>query len=350
MIFSGFHMKKKDNQRGIILLSISWIVLILSLLLLSHLRSTELGFHNQRIEESNLHLRIAAKSALNIILEEMANEVIEGATDYDALSDSWSWRLLEEKYQEDFKEVFSGIKINVLVEDEDGKINPANDNNERLELLFESLGMPELEAKELAFSIKDLSAKLKENLAEGSSGDDSASLESLDMRYLMKLRAITPLLYYGNDSNFNNILDSEESTDKRFIIKRITSFLTLRGDGKINPNFAPYEILLTIPGVSEKIADEIVRKREGFDQILGTEDDFVFKEPEDLQDLSSISRFREFEYNKIVPFTRVTSNIFTIRICCICEKNNQMFRVQTCVERSDKGEIAILCWLEDYGV
>ena len=53
----------------------------------------------------------------------------------------------------------------------------------------------------------------------------------------------------------------------------IAQFLTTWGDGRVNANNASYEVLMTIPGIAEWEADDIIAGRVGLDGIEGTRDD-----------------------------------------------------------------------------
>ncbi len=53
----------------------------------------------------------------------------------------------------------------------------------------------------------------------------------------------------------------------------IARWLTTWGDGRINANTAPREVLLTIPGIAEWEADAIIEGRVGLDGVSGTRDD-----------------------------------------------------------------------------
>lgn len=53
----------------------------------------------------------------------------------------------------------------------------------------------------------------------------------------------------------------------------IAQWLTTWGDGRINANTAPFEVLMTVPGISEWEAEDILAGRDGFDGIPDTRDD-----------------------------------------------------------------------------
>jgi hypothetical protein len=156
------------------------------------------------------------------------------------------------------------------------------------------------------------------------------------------------------DANENDGAEFRPPDDRNGQLQRgLISFITLQGTGKVNPNLAPYEVLLTVPGVSKRIADEIVGKRRGSDGVLGTTDDYIFEKLEDLLELSSVSQFREFEYDKMIQQMKLKSECYTIRVCAASKDTaggdaGQLHRIQTCLKVESEG-IGVLSWLEDNG-
>lgn len=69
------------------------------------------------------------------------------------------------------------------------------------------------------------------------------------------------------------------------IYRRISSYLTLYGDGKINLNTAPKPVLLAV-GLNSAVVDLILFYRTGPDGKMGTRDDGVFYHPAELTDLA----------------------------------------------------------------
>jgi hypothetical protein len=349
-------MTKKHN--AFILISVTWIVLILSLLVLSQMKRSQFDFVNQKYAKTDFRLRMAAKSGFNQILASMSAEVIIGNNKYDAHSDAWGWETIQKTYGKNIDEDYPDVQLSVILEDEDSKIILHKASGTLIADLFRAIGWSDIEAEDISHDIRERSDFVMQSLSKTQAEIGQNEAEILDVRYLLGLRNLSSAVLFGEDINFNGELDSSENDgsrsfpmdDRNGILRRgLTGLVTIRGDGNINPNFAPYEVLFTVPGVSETIAEEIVRKRTGYDGVAGTEDDFVFEKREDLLTLSSISQFREFEYNKMINHMRMTSKLFTIRICATMKDSSQLFRIQTCVERKDDGKMRILSWIEDTG-
>jgi len=149
--------------------------------------------------------------------------------------------------------------------DEERKININTASATVLEALFQDqASLTPSQAKEIADSIidwRDTDDVKRENGAEG------AYYQSLPSPYpcknarfdileeLMLIKGVRP-----------------ES------LQTIRDFITVYGDGRVNINTASYPVLHAL-GVSEILAEKIIRCRTGSDEIEGTEDDEVFSQP-----------------------------------------------------------------------
>jgi hypothetical protein len=362
-------------------------------ILLSHLKRAEISQEYSRDGKESVRLRCAARSILNMMMAAMSADEVKdtntknqweaavaekkankedaskeekSAAIFDSLSDGWGWFSLKKQFGTQIEESFPELRIVVSVEDEDSKISIQNADSERLTKLFEVLGHLHPEAVQLANEVQRV-VKNPEKVVEQSPGRSSEKIsqqsadkeDNPDLRLLLLCPEITSLDLIGEDFDFDGNLGENENDgtlkwppdnqDGRLAIG-LSRFLTpLKGDKKVNPNLAPYEILMTVPGMSAALAREIVQTRQGSDGILGTEDDFVFKNVEDLKTLRYMSQFEQFEYNKMVPCIRFTSSCFTIRIFLESAKTGQVYRVQTCVKRGKKGRLQTLSWQEDAG-
>ena len=65
------------------------------------------------------------------------------------------------------------------------------------------------------------------------------------------------------------------------IYSRIKDYVTVYGGGRVNINTASFNVLLAL-GLSEGLADKIIRFRAGKDEIEGTEDDNVITKEDEL--------------------------------------------------------------------
>lgn len=359
------------RRRGIILLSVAWCVLILGLLLATRIGREEMAFFADRSAQTNLNLELCAHSAESIALAGLAADAgSQPETNYDAPSDCWGWQKLKGQFGEDLAKSYPDIELAVQIEDEGGKINPVKAQPEVLASLLRTMGWSEVQARDLDQQIQQSCKTQPTDTANPSSSqaqaqpDDSKksgssiSRQYLDLRKLLTIPSFTPELLYGEDTNFNKVLDTNENDgneslppdDRNGQLRPgLLDYLSIWGDGKANPNMVSLEILMTVPGISKRIAMEIVSRRAGTDGIPGTGDDFIFKSAQDIQKLSSVSKYIQMEYNKMAPYLRMTTDLFRIKICATSKRTGQMLRRQSIVRRK-KDKIAIISQCEDYGV
>lgn len=69
----------------------------------------------------------------------------------------------------------------------------------------------------------------------------------------------------------------------------LLDIFTVYGDGKVNLNTAPAQILTAIPGLDEQSISLLLAHRAGEDRCFGTEDDVFFAGPEDLAQIPGLS-------------------------------------------------------------
>jgi len=351
-------MRHRASRLGFLLVSVSWIVLILSLILLSQLRRAEMGFTGLRHARADLQLRQAARSAVNMVLAAMQQDLSEAENESDAFSDAWGWPSIEAAHGEDLARDFPDIELTVAIEHEGGKAHP--EQMERAALVLEAAGRTELAAESMAQALAERLNTAREAMAPSDGTGEDNPTDNLDMRLFQGVARLDEADIFGEDLNFNGALDTNENDraeslpldDGNGVLRvGLNRLLTFRQAEMVNPNLAPLEILMGVPGVSRAIAEEIVRKRRGSDGREGTPDDYVFGDIEDLRGLAAVSRFRAFEYNKMAPHMAVTSHCFMVRVCAENAKTGQMARIQTCVLRDpEKATLDIQDWLEDSGV
>jgi general secretion pathway protein K len=117
----------------------------------------------------------------------------------------------------------------------------------------------------------------------------------------------------------------------------IAQWLTTWGDGRINANNAPWEVLMTIPGIAEWEADAIIEGRVGPDGVEGTRDDGYASVDELLARTGINPALRGY-------FT--VSDIRYVRVISIGEVQGVRAGIWA-VFRMDAGEIYPVFWREE---
>ncbi|MDD5194414.1 MAG: type II secretion system protein GspK [Candidatus Omnitrophica bacterium] len=222
----------------------------------------------------------------------------------------------------------------VSVFDEARKLNINMASLPVMERLFMIvLGFDKIEASELAASIVDWR--------------DTDSLLTLP-------------LGSAEDSYYRNFPYSYEAKDGPFealeelllvkgvtreVFEKLNNYITIYGDGKININTAPEEVLNAV-GFSSDMVSKIIALRQGDDGIPGTADDIVIDAPGNLQSLMQ-GRFKLGEANLqqlelLADAFTVTTSYFTIKASGLRAGGSAQAQTVCVVDRMGN----ILRWIE----
>ncbi|MBN1613884.1 MAG: type II secretion system minor pseudopilin GspK [Deltaproteobacteria bacterium] len=258
-------MKAPDKgQRGIALIVVLLVVSILVALTVQLNYGTRSDLYEAANFSDGIRLTYIAKSGFNFgVVRLLDDETVQ-----DTLTDAWAD---SSAISDESKELFSDGGFEVSVEDESGKI-PINRlvqgtavnqfiRDMLIRLLKEppfSLGPEQAEA--VVNAMKDWMDTDSDVTGAGAENDHYRSLpisydakngplDSLDE--LLMIKGVTEQMYYG----------TEESPGLRHL-------LTLYGDGKININTAPRQILRVLaPEITDEMAEHMdaVRREPGRD-------------------------------------------------------------------------------------
>jgi len=142
------------------------------------------------------------------------------------------------------------------------------------EKIFENAGIPQEFYSELIDCWNDW---VDQDSLPTSDGAEDDYYTTLDPPYKARNRQIDTvdemLLIKGFGTAVLNggILNPEEQNKELQIhVKGIKELFTTYGDGKINVNSAPMEVLMTIPGIDEIAAGAIIEEREGVNAEMST--------------------------------------------------------------------------------
>ena len=285
-----------------------------------------------------LHL---AKAGITRALTELKQD----KNSYDSLSEDWYIHPLwqDERWFKDEK--FSGkqpIQVDYQVIDEKGKINI---NTASIDLL---MGLPGI-TEQTAFSIIDW--RDPDDIT-GSGGAEAEYYQTLDYPYkcknkpfdlvseLLLVKGINEEIVYGKDDGTSSLPDDNMGDKLQLGIKDL---VTVYGDGSINLNTAPFEVISAIPGVTQEIARSIINYRSGPDQVNGTKDDIIFEKIEDLQIVPGMT---EYEYYQLKSISCFNSDYFSINSQASIRGGKVRKKVTATLNRTEEG-VNILLWQED---
>jgi general secretion pathway protein K len=111
-------------------------------------------------------------------------------------------------------------------------------------------------------------------------------------------------------------------------------------DGKIDINWASRDVLLSLPGFTEPVADRFLQMRRGPDDIEGTEDDVVFTNQQEVQIALG---FRQDQFNQLANL--ITVNGPVVRVESVGKSGNFMRTVRMVIFKQGNS-IRLISWKE----
>jgi general secretion pathway protein K len=230
------------------------------------------------------------------------------------------------------------------MQDEERKINI---NQAPLAVLVELPGMNE----DLASAIIDWRDENQEPLLDGLGNEKPFGAE--DEQY-------SEFPYQSKDSLFQAIEELKlvkGMTDE--VYHEISSFVTVYGEGKVNINTAPPEVLIALAreayhevgGVErniDRLVDQIIDQRDGLDDVEGTADDAPFYNVRSqMREMLLGTEERRLLEKMIDHYLIVTSSVFRIQCWGELKKRKRGYRIETVIERIEDGrELKTLYWKE----
>jgi general secretion pathway protein K len=111
-------------------------------------------------------------------------------------------------------------------------------------------------------------------------------------------------------------------------------------DPKIDINWASRDVLLSLPGFTEPVADRFIQLRRGPDNIEGTDDDVVFTNPQEVQIALG---FRQDQFNQLASL--ITVNGPVVRVESVGKSGNSTRTVRMVIFKQGNS-IRLLSWKE----
>jgi general secretion pathway protein K len=111
-------------------------------------------------------------------------------------------------------------------------------------------------------------------------------------------------------------------------------------DAKIDINWASRDVLLSLPGFTEPVADRFLQTRRGPDNIEGTEDDVVFTSPQEVQIALG---FRQDQFNQLANLITVNSPV--VRVVSVGKSGNITRTVRMVIFKQGSS-IRLISWKE----
>lgn len=291
--------RRRWKRRGVVLIASLWMLSILAFLAWNLVNRVRLDLALTDYRSDDLRAGMLVDAALARGLWALRQD---DDPEIDHYGEAWGLAadLTEEGLLDPRGEDENPPIVNWEVEDEAGKLNVNLVDPVVLRSLFETYYGFDIEADSLAQYIVDWTDEDDEGLAERD------YYESLSPSYaprngvfpyleeLLLVRGVTPELYRegvaeaGSDDAQDGLEDSGGAGDAG--PRGLTHLLTVEGDGSLNVNTAPRQVLeavfRTMTDVAEaaRLARQLDERRRGEDGLFGTADDEPFLDENDLTD------------------------------------------------------------------
>ncbi|MDD5560716.1 MAG: general secretion pathway protein GspK [Candidatus Omnitrophica bacterium] len=337
--------KDGSYRRASALIITLWVLGFLTILVvnLGFMVRTQLQFADHL--QDRLKMYYLARAGIERAMVELYKDESES---YDALNESWA------NNEEFFKDLpFGGGFITLRyqvgsqldgegttlygVMDESSKIDINNAPLDILIILLERIGKAGTEeAIDIAGAILDWR---DQDVVVSAGGAEEEYYQGLSSPYKCK---------NGRFQIAEELLLVKGMTPE--IFSAIKWVITVYGTGRVNINTASFNCLYAL-GLSDSLCERIINFRQGSDGLPGTEDDFIFKSPQDLMSIGSLFTEEATQINSLISRNMLTvkSEIFRVNSLGLF-KNEKVARSReiVCVlSRQDDKGAKILYWHEN---
>lgn len=262
------------SEKGIALFLVLWVLALLSVIVgeFCFAMRTEVNVTRNFKEQTEAYY-IALAGLNRAIGELIRNEVArqktntpESKMDENEKEEESRWRI-----NVDIAPVpFGNGQFEVKIGNESGKININGANESLLKMMLNGFDIEEQQKSVIIHSVMDWRDK---NHLHRLNGAEDSYYESLPEPYeckdgdfdsveeLLMVRGVTPEIFYGG---LKDIVSVFKAPDRRKNVG--TGHMIIRADlNKININAAPKKVLLALPSMTDKLAQEIMDYRKESD-------------------------------------------------------------------------------------
>ncbi len=249
-----------NDNRGVILIALLWILVALSVMALSFSREGMVEVASARNQRDLADAYYIARAGMM-------------ATIYQVQQKQFTPALKQLQLQDTPDPIDLGLVTGTFgdgdyaaeVQDESGKLNINLISEEWLHSLLDAIGIPKHDADIIADSILDWRDADSDHRLNGAENDYYESLNPpykakngrLDtVEELLLVRGVTPDYFYGH---------AEKAPDGSVIYKYgLSRYLTVytTQTNRVNVNYAPLPVLLSIPGMNPQTAAAIYAERQ----------------------------------------------------------------------------------------
>jgi general secretion pathway protein K len=248
------------NASGVVLIALLWIFVALSAIVMSFARESRVEILSARNSEDLGRAYYIARAAVSETIYRMAYERLGGQS--QQLGQDTEPTFLQAGI---LKGAFGGGRFEVNIQDESGKLDLNAATEEQLRSLCLALGIGESDASTIVDSIMDWRDTDTEQRMNGAEegyyrslptpySPKNGRMESVEE--LLLVRGVTPEYFYGK-------LEQTEdgSTVYKYGLSRCLTVYAGTGGTRINVNYAPLAVLLSIPNMTRADAERIIASR-----------------------------------------------------------------------------------------
>ena len=339
--------------RGATLIVVMVVLSTLSLMALGLSYRASLGVQVSQFHYEQAYVRQLAQSGLVVAMDRL-RQTRPGP---DGLGDEWRFRLDVPSQWLDPKGRFADRQVLLVsVVDELGKINIKSAQGQL------PLAWTQFDA-EVRAAIVDWTDEDNDPAVGGGEREfyrtqspayipKNKPIEEIDE--LRLVRGMTDGLFFGEDVNHNRQLDANENdgpssppldnADGQLQLG-LSDLVTLHGDGKVNVNTAPADVLRAIEGLSPQAVAAILHVRSGDDGQGGTRDDVSFLSVQEMQVKCGLS---DFEREVLQKSARFNSTHFRVVTRASLTGSNVSCRIDAVLQRKGK-ELEVVYYKETIG-
>ena len=262
------------DKGGSALIIAIWTISLLSILVLSFALDAMIEGRISTYMRQRRRVDYLTQSGVAIaeMLLEKKNSV-SGASSADDQEDRWKQPALRIKRGQNAvveEEIEEGVvRVEIIPEEARWNVNllVGSQYDAVWEQIFENAGIPQEYYSELIDCWNDWIDKDSISSSDGAEDDYYETLEPPYKARNRQIDTVDEMLLiksFGKAVLNGGILNPEEDNKELQIhVRGIKELFTTYGDGKINANSAPMEVLMTIPGIDEITAGAIIEEREG---------------------------------------------------------------------------------------
>lgn len=294
-----------EDQSGVALVIVLWVVMVLSLLISGFAFTMHVETQIASYARKELKAEMLARSGIEVAkMQLLLHQQSATNAAYDAINQDWATN--EELYVN--HELGDGT-FNVKVTDEESKM-PVNSASEvQLKRLMTLLNIDPSDGDIIVDSILDWIDEDDLTRLNGAETDyymslsppyraKNAPLDRVDE--LLLIRGVTPELFHGTPA-----------TDKDPAQPGLADVFTTMSSGQINVNTASPIVLQAMLGLNEVQVQAVLARRDGPDGIPGTDDDIPFQSVEEF--FAAVGNLDATTTQEIQGVAAVNSAFFTIK-------------------------------------